>query len=237
MTSAELPGVRRSPNIWDNPDVYERQNAGVDPDGNIETAMARIQDWTGLHLLDLGCGAGYHLPRWARRAGRVTGVEPHPPLVAGARRRVAADPATAAVTTVLAGSAEAVPLPDASVDVTQARWAYFFGPGCEPGLRELERVTRPGGVAFVIDNDPTRSTFGAWFRRAWPRWDPGAGERFWRRQGFTREPVDIEWRFPDRATFEDVVRIEFPADPAAAILAEHPGTGVDYALNLWWRRY
>ena len=61
------------------------------------------------------------------------------------------------------GAAQAIPLPDASVDVAQARWAYFFGPGCEPGLRDLARVMRRGGTAFVIDNDPTRSTFGRWF--------------------------------------------------------------------------
>ena len=60
---------------------------------------------------------------------------------------------------------------DASVDVAHARWAYFFGPGCEPGLRELARVVRRGGAAFVIDNDATRSTFGAWFRRELPRYD------------------------------------------------------------------
>ena len=52
-----------------------------------------------------------------------------------------------------------------------ARWAYFFGPGCEPGLAELDRVMRPGSRAFVIDNDPTRSTFGDWFRRGYPQVD------------------------------------------------------------------
>ena len=67
--------------------------------------------------------------------------------------------------------------PTASVDVVHARWAYFFGPGCEPGLAELDRVMRPGGRAFVIDNDPTRSTFGGWFRRGYPDVDPDAVAR------------------------------------------------------------
>ena len=61
------------------------------------------------------------------------GVEPHPDLVALARRRTR----SLAHVSVLAGTAQAIPLPDASVDVVHVRWAYFFGPGCEPGLREL----------------------------------------------------------------------------------------------------
>ena len=49
-----------------------------------------------------------------------------------ARRRTASLPPVR----VLEGTAQALPLPDASVDVAHARWAYFFGPGAEPGLRE-----------------------------------------------------------------------------------------------------
>lgn len=233
-----LPGVVPSPNIWRSPEVYELENEGVDPDGLIERAMRDVRDWTGAHLLDVGCGTGFHLPRFAVDAARVTGVEPHPPLVERARTRVVLLPDDlAARIEVVAGSAAALPLPAASVDVVHARWAYFFGPGCEPGLAELERVVRPGGAAFVIDNDATRSTFGGWFRRALPRYDAEAVRRFWRRQGFERVPLDIRWAFADRTTFERVVRIEFAPDLADAILAEHRGTGVDYAVDLWWRRY
>jgi len=33
------------------------------------------------------------------------------------------------------------------------------------------------------------------------------------------------------------VRIEFAPEVADAILTEHAGTTVDYAVNLWWRRF
>jgi hypothetical protein len=128
-------------------------------------------------------------------------------------------------------------VPTSSVDVAHARWAYFFGPGCEPGLRELARVVRRGGTAFVIDNDATRSTFGRWFRRALPAYDATAVERFWARQGWHRRSLDIRWDLPDRAAFEAVVRIEFAPAVAAGILAEHPGTTVDYAVNLFFRTF
>ena len=226
-----LPGTVPSPNIWHHPDVYEAENRGVDPDGVLESAMRRRHDWAGQRVLDLGCGSGFHLPRFAAAAAEVVGVEPHPPLVHAARRRVASLPAVR----VLAGTAQAVPLPDSSVDVVHARWAYFFGPGCEPGIAEVGRVLRHGGTAFVIDNDATRSTFGSWFRRALPSYDPGAVERFWARRGWHRDSLDIRWEFPDRATFEAVVRIEFAPEIADAVLDEHAGRCVDYAVNLYWR--
>ena len=224
-----------SPNIWDTPDVYEIENRGVDPDGAIEAAMRRIHDWAGQRVLDLGCGSGFHLPLFAGQAAGVIGVEPHDALVSLARDRVAS--LGLPNVQVLEGAAQELPLPEASVDVAHARWAYFFGPGCDPGLAELERVLAPGGTAFVIDNDATRSTFGAWFRRAMPSYDPVAVERFWARRGWQRERVDMRWAFGSRADFEAVVRIEFTSTVADGILAEHAGTGVDYAVNLWWRTF
>jgi len=224
----------RSPNIWDTPDAYEVENLGVDREGLIEAAMAGLHPFDGADLVDIGCGSGFHLPRFAALGcASVTGVEPHPPLVELAADRVRGLERVQ----VLEGMAQELPLPDASVDLAHARWAYFFGAGCEPGLRELERVVRPGGAAYVIDNDATRSTFGRWFTRAYPTYDPVAVERFWSRQGWSRERLVIRWAFDTRADFEAVVRIEFPETAAEGILAEHEGNGVDYAVSLWHRRF
>ena len=90
---------------------------------------------------------------------------------------------------------------------------------------------------LIVDNDPTRSTFGRWFQRGYPEVDPDAVERFWSRHGWTRTPVDMGWRFQSRADLEAVVRIEFTAPVAEAVLAEHEGVEVDYAVNLWSRTY
>jgi SAM-dependent methyltransferase len=224
-----------SPNIWNDPDVYEVENHGVDPEGLIEAAMADIHDWAGQRVLDVGCGSGFHLPRFAQTASEVVGVEPHEPLATLARQRISK--LSLANVLVLDGAAQELPLADNSVDVVHARWAYFFGPGCEPGIAEVARVLRPGGTAFVIDNDALRSTFGGWFRRAKPAYDPVAVERFWSRQGWSRERLDIRWSFGSRADFESVVRIEFTETIADGILAEHDGSGVDYSVNLWWRTF
>ncbi len=231
-----LPGSVPSPNIWHHTETYELENRSVDPDGVVEHAMREVlggSGWAGRDVLDLGCGTGFHLPRWAEEARSVHGVEPHPDLARLAARR------TAGLTnvTVLTGTAQRVPLPPASVDVMQARWAYFFGPGCEPGLRELDRVMRRGGTAFVVDNDTSRSTFGSWFRRGYPMIHADQVERFWSSRGWQRRSLDVEWRFSTREELVSVVGIEFDERVAAEVLAGHDGTVVDYAVNLWWRTY
>lgn len=229
-----------SPNIWDHPETYELENLAFDPDGLVEQEMRSVLDWSGRDVVDLGCGSGFHLPRFATTAGHVTGIEPHPGLVALARRRVTRarrhDPGLCPVE-VLRGTAQALPVPPASVDVAHARWAYFFGPGCEPGLRELDRVVRRGGAAVVIDNDPRVSTFGRWFRGGFPQVDPDAVGRFWTTHGWRRIPVTTRWELASRAALEAVVRIEFDPATAERILGEHEGTVVDYAVNVWWRRW
>jgi SAM-dependent methyltransferase len=226
-------GVRRSPNIWDHPQTYELENRAVDPDGVVEAAMAQVRDWAGGSVLDVGCGSGFHLPLLAERAERVFGVEPHPPLLVLAQRRTAALDNVQ----VLPGTAQQVPLPDACIDVAMARWAYFFGPGCEPGLRELGRLVRRGGAAFVVDVDPTRSSYGEWFREWLPRYDAVAVQRFWAMHGWSRTQLDLRWVFERRTDLEAVLRIELPLPVAARALARHEGLTVDYAANLWWRLY
>lgn len=222
-----------SPNIWHHPATYEIENRAADPGALIEAAMVSVASWDGTRFLDVGCGSGFHLPRWAASASSVVGVEPHPDLARLARRRTR----RLSNVSVSVGTAQALPIADATIDVMQARWAYFFGPGCEPGLAELDRVMALGGTAFVIDNDASRSTFGGWFRRGWPEIDPEAVERFWSLRGWTRIPVDMGWSFETRADLEAVVRIEFAPGLAAEILAAHEGTQVDYAVNVWWRRF
>jgi SAM-dependent methyltransferase len=231
-----------SPNIWGDPDRYEVENLGADPEGVIDRVLGQVADWRGRVVLDIGCGTGFHLPGLAAQAAAVIGVEPHPPLVRRAADRVAAlrrTDRTSAPVAVLCAGAQALPIADSSIDVAVARWAYFFGAGCEPGLAELHRVLRPGAVAAIVDNDASRSTFGGWFRRAYPTYDVDAVERFWRRHGWCRETATMRWEFPSPADLAAVLFMEFPQPEVERILEElgPRATGVDYAVAVRWRRF
>ena len=217
-----------SPNIWHWPEIYETENRAQDVHGDIWRVLAEHAPWQGKDVVDVGCGDGFHLPRFAETARSVIGVEPHPPLVTRARARVGDG------IEVLPGSAQRLPLPDASVDVVHARTAYFFGPGCEPGLAEADRVLRPGGVLAVVDLDLARPPYGGWLRADLPHVSPHELEKFFDIKGFDRHAVDTTWRFEDRAALESVLRIEFSKAVAARAIAEVTGLSfpVSYVVRV-----
>lgn len=220
-----------SPNIWHWPDIYEVENRAQDVDGAVFAVLAEVADWRGRDVLDVGCGAGFHLPLFAGQARSVIGVEPHPPLVTAARDRVSGLASVA----VLRGSAESLPVPDASVDVVHARTAYFFGPGCGPGILEAMRVLRPGGVLAVVDLDATMAPYGTWMRADLPHYDPVSVESFFAAQGFALRRVRSRWEFRDRAALRSVLGIEFTERTAERAFRETPGLGLDVGYRIHTR--
>ncbi len=170
-------GVIASPNIWHWPEVYEEENRAQDPRGAVYAALREAADWTGRDVVDIV--SGFHLPMFAADARTVTGIEPHPPLVAAARTRVDGLPSV----TVTEGSAAHMPLPDASVDLVHARTAYFFGPGCGAGTPRGDGVwLRPGVALAVVDLDATAHPYGDWMRDDLPHYNPAASRRSSRRR-------------------------------------------------------
>ena len=87
LSGRPVAGAVPSPNIWQHTAIYELENRAADPDGRLWAAMESRVSWQGRTVLDLGCGSGFHLPRFAQDAATVVGVEPHPGLVRLAQRR------------------------------------------------------------------------------------------------------------------------------------------------------
>lgn len=225
----DLPDFVRSGNQAADPAVYEIENQALDRSGVVLAAMRSLAPWAGKDLLDLGCGSGFWLPGYADEAASVLGVEPDPilhPLAAARDARV----------TVLPGSAEHLPMPDQSVDVVHARFAYFFPPGVDAGLREVLRVLRPGGSLVVVDNDYRNGQFASLLALS-PYTTPDSADvsdGWWSARGATRTEVMSSWQFDRREDLEAVLRLEFPRAVADAWLVEHPAvTGLSYGYVLF----
>jgi ubiquinone/menaquinone biosynthesis C-methylase UbiE len=229
----KFPDVHHSPNIVETPATYELENIAADRECLLESAMESIQSWQDKVLADVGAGMGFHAVRFAEKAKQVFAIEPIDHLRAAIMERGARN------VSAVEGSAESTGLADHSVDIVHARFAYFFGPGCEAGLREIERVIRPGGTFFVIDNDWRHGQFAEWLRSApiAEKFDPDAIDRFWSAHGFAAQEILSSWSFDSRKDLEAVVRIEFPAEVAASILAAHRGNSVSYGYRLYSRTY
>ncbi|MEU9075512.1 class I SAM-dependent methyltransferase [Kitasatospora sp. NPDC048538] len=98
----------------------------------------------GPRVLDLGAGTGKLTAVLAALGADVTAVEPDPAMLAELRRRL---PDVRA----LPGSAEAIPLPDASVDAVLAGNAMHWFDMAVAGP-EIARVLAPGGVLAGLWN-------------------------------------------------------------------------------------
>jgi SAM-dependent methyltransferase len=96
---------------------------------------------SGQHVLDVGCGPGALTAELVRRLGptAVTAVDPSEPFVAAVRER---HPGVV----VQRSAAEELPFPDHAFDAALAQLVVHFMTDPVAGLREMGRVTRPGGV-------------------------------------------------------------------------------------------
>lgn len=117
-----------------------------------ETLLARAGLGAGERVVDVGCGTGVvsrAAARLAGPAGRVTGVDRNPAMLAVAAKQPAE--ADAAPIDWLEADAAAIPLPDGAADLVTCQQMLQFAPDPVAVLAELRRLLRPGGrVALAV---------------------------------------------------------------------------------------
>ena len=109
----------------------------------------KIRSFTGdltpeAHILDVGCGWGRMLQRfYADGASTLSGLDVNPTLLRRCHQFV--EDARLAL-----GDAAALPFAHDSFDVTYSVRVLQYLPDPAAGIRELARVTRPGGKVVVV---------------------------------------------------------------------------------------
>lgn len=143
-----------------------------------EEALRWVGIQRGWHVLDAACGSGSYLPLLTELVGyngRVSAMDIAPEHVQTIQARATTDEWAAPVEARL-GNLLQLPYDDASFDAT---WCanttqYLTDAELETTLRELVRVTRPGGLVAIKDNDitalqiqPSPTQLFARFYEAW----------------------------------------------------------------------
>ena len=101
----------------------------------------------GLEVLDVGCGQGIDLARYAMAGAVPTGVDLTPRHVELANAHLAA---LGLEGSAGIGDGERLPHPDASFDRVSSNGVLHHTPDMPAALREVRRVLRPGGRATII---------------------------------------------------------------------------------------
>ena len=114
--------------------------------------QAFVDPQPGETLLDLGCGAGLDLYLYAQKIGlkgNLIGLDLSEPMLSKARSNLAS--LGISNVTWLQAPADAIPLPDNSVDLVTANGIYNLSPDKDAVMREVSRVLKPGGRTIFAE--------------------------------------------------------------------------------------
>jgi ubiquinone/menaquinone biosynthesis C-methylase UbiE len=103
----------------------------------------------GNSVLDVGCGTGQDLPRLQEKVGQtgeVWGVDNSPDMVSKASTLLP-------LAHVLVGNVYQLPFHDNFFDAVRAERLLMHLDDPIQALKEMERVTKPGGIISIVDSD------------------------------------------------------------------------------------
>jgi ubiquinone/menaquinone biosynthesis C-methylase UbiE len=112
-------------------------------------------------VLEIGIGSGVNLPLYSRALREVVGLEPSPGLLSMAER--GAERVDLPVR-LLEGSAESIPLDDASVDTVVMTWTLCSIPDAGRALAEMRRVLRSGGRLLFVEHGEAPDAWIRWWQ-------------------------------------------------------------------------
>ena len=108
---------------------------------------AQFNRWAGKRVLELGCGAGSDLLRFAKAGARITGVDLSPRSASLAKTRLSIYNCQG---NVLIADVEQLPFKTDSFDLVYSWGVLHHTPGTEQAIKELYRVAKPGSEICIM---------------------------------------------------------------------------------------
>ncbi len=157
------------------PDVYEKGR----PDYPVE-AVEAISITYRMRVADLGCGTGKFTRLLLDTAAYIVGIEPLPAMLTTFAALLPEIP-------VVSGTAEAMPLHDATFDVVTCASAFHWFDHAR-AIPELHRVLAPGGRLAIIWN--RRDALTGWAHDFWQITEEHRGDTPGYRSAAWRDALD-----------------------------------------------
>ena len=113
-------------------------------------------------------GSGLNLPHYGSRVEEIIGLEPAPRLIEMAKR---AARCCKLPVTLLAGSAQLIPIDDRSIDTVVSTWTLCSIPDAHDALCQIRRVLKAGGQLLFVEHGLAPDyKIQRWQNRLTPLW-------------------------------------------------------------------
>jgi ubiquinone/menaquinone biosynthesis C-methylase UbiE len=134
---------------------------------NFEPYRRRVTGAAHGRVLEIGVGSGINLPLYTGST-HVVGLDPSAKLLSMARAAVGDRSRSIEL---VEGTAEAIPLPDRSVDTVVTTWTLCSIPDLPKALGEVRRVLKPDGrLLFAEHGLAPEPSVVRWQNRLTPLW-------------------------------------------------------------------
>jgi SAM-dependent methyltransferase len=195
-----------------HPRLFEIERRCMDRDGKVLAYLdAHLPQ--GL-VLDVGAGSGYYAALLGNETRLVIPLEPDPAMIDLEKPLVWAW-----------GAAQDLPFHTGTFQAAYATWAFFLAgiTALEEGLREVNRVVRPGGLIIIVDN-----AGGDAFTALAPE-DLAADRNWWRAHGFRDTILETSFRFDSAEEANELLSFYF----GEAVAAENRQTEIGYRVAVF----
>jgi ubiquinone/menaquinone biosynthesis C-methylase UbiE len=200
-------------------EIYEAFSAAFDPEGLVWRRVLETVPFAAKTVLEIGCGLGHYAQAIAPQTASYIALDVSEAMIAKAKQRGAG----IANLTFLHADAQAMPLPDHSVDLVFGGWAIgaIWPPEAkERAMGEIHRVITPGGEIWAVETH-WQSEF---MDLRGPEEQAGDLQtvRWYQSHGFSLiDEIEAPFVFPSLAEAERVLGFMFE-EKARQYLRQHP---------------